>query len=358
MNTMDQELQMALDESKVLHQQYKENLINDMLRKDNLQYHEIVFQLAFLQLNDFQKEIFFECIDINQAGMSLPLGTGKTLLSLCVCLYRTINNTNPILVCTSKSLISNWESEIKKFFGNELKYEVVHKSMFPKKNITLWKIKPDTKVILITADTLADQYKQYNVDKKFITKTYVKKQNIYINEYIRPTNPFLDHTLGGGMFYSVKWACLIVDEVQKYTNIDTLWCQSLGAICSDCRWVLSGTMFDEPSLNRILGYYVILNAKGKPRSLPEIQKYVSDVDFKGFYDALREKADDGVATIVKSSDPLELAGLCDRVVVMLLGRIVYEIQGADLGERRIVEAIVGSGLGKVSRETEGEATPA
>jgi ribose transport system ATP-binding protein len=60
------------------------------------------------------------------------------------------------------------------------------------------------------------------------------------------------------------------------------------------------------------------------------------------YGALREKAREGVATIVKSSDPLELAGLCDRVVVMSRGRIVEEIPGEELGERRIVEAIVGS----------------
>jgi ribose transport system ATP-binding protein len=65
------------------------------------------------------------------------------------------------------------------------------------------------------------------------------------------------------------------------------------------------------------------------------------------YDALREKAKEGVATIVKSSDPLELAGLCDRVVVMSRGRIVDEIPGAELDERRIVEAIVGS---RVARE--------
>jgi ribose transport system ATP-binding protein len=64
------------------------------------------------------------------------------------------------------------------------------------------------------------------------------------------------------------------------------------------------------------------------------------------YDALREKANDGVATIVKSSDPLELAGLCDRVVVMSRGRIVEEIPRAELGERRIVEAIVGSRVGR------------
>ena len=76
------------------------------------------------------------------------------------------------------------------------------------------------------------------------------------------------------------------------------------------------------------------------------------------YDALREKANEGVATIVKSSDPLELAGLCDRVVVMSRGRIVDEIQGDDLGERRIVEAIVGSGLGGASRAAEEETAPA
>ena len=64
------------------------------------------------------------------------------------------------------------------------------------------------------------------------------------------------------------------------------------------------------------------------------------------YEALREKATEGVAIIVKSSDPLELAGLCDRVVVMSRGKIVDEIRGDELGERRIVEAIVGSGVGR------------
>jgi ribose transport system ATP-binding protein len=63
------------------------------------------------------------------------------------------------------------------------------------------------------------------------------------------------------------------------------------------------------------------------------------------YEALRAKADEGIATVVKSSDPLELAGLCDRVVVMSRGRIVEEIPRHELGERRIVEAIVGSRAG-------------
>jgi ribose transport system ATP-binding protein len=72
------------------------------------------------------------------------------------------------------------------------------------------------------------------------------------------------------------------------------------------------------------------------------------------YDALRAKAKEGVATIVKSSDPLELAGLCDRVVVMSRGRIVDEIPGEELDERRIVEAIVGSRAGGERRVGAGD----
>jgi ribose transport system ATP-binding protein len=60
------------------------------------------------------------------------------------------------------------------------------------------------------------------------------------------------------------------------------------------------------------------------------------------YEALRAKAREGVAIVVKSSDPLELSGLCDRVIVMSRGRIVDDIPAEELNERRIVEAIVGS----------------
>ena len=75
------------------------------------------------------------------------------------------------------------------------------------------------------------------------------------------------------------------------------------------------------------------------------------------YDALRAKAKEGVAIIVKSSDPLELAGLCDRVVVMSRGTIVDEIRGDELGERRIVEAIVGSRVGAREPVPPGEQRP-
>ena len=45
--------------------------------------------------------------------------------------------------------------------------------------------------------------------------------------------------------------------------------------------------------------------------------------------------------VVKSSDPIELAGFCDRVIVFSRGQVVDEIPHEELGERRIIEAIVG-----------------
>jgi ribose transport system ATP-binding protein len=76
------------------------------------------------------------------------------------------------------------------------------------------------------------------------------------------------------------------------------------------------------------------------------------------YKALRTRTDAGTAMLVKSSDPIELAGLCDRVLVMSRGQIIEEIPGDELDELRIVEAVVrGPGLSKAGRSPLGVAMP-
>ncbi len=76
------------------------------------------------------------------------------------------------------------------------------------------------------------------------------------------------------------------------------------------------------------------------------------------YQALRKRTDSGAAMMVKSSDPIELSGLCDRVLVMSRGTIVEEIPGDELDERRITEAIVrGPGLSRAGRSPFGVAMP-
>jgi ribose transport system ATP-binding protein len=76
------------------------------------------------------------------------------------------------------------------------------------------------------------------------------------------------------------------------------------------------------------------------------------------YQALRARTDAGAALLVKSSDPLELTGLCDRVLVMSRGQIIEEIPGDELTELRIVEAVVrGPGLSRAGRSPLGVAMP-
>jgi ribose transport system ATP-binding protein len=76
------------------------------------------------------------------------------------------------------------------------------------------------------------------------------------------------------------------------------------------------------------------------------------------YKALRTRTNSGSAMLMKSSDPIELAGLCDRVLVMSRGQIIEEIPGDELDELRIVEAMVrGPGLSKAGRSPLGVAMP-
>jgi ribose transport system ATP-binding protein len=76
------------------------------------------------------------------------------------------------------------------------------------------------------------------------------------------------------------------------------------------------------------------------------------------YEALGARSDSGAAILVKSSDPIELSGLCDRVLVMSRGTIVEEIPGDELDEVRIVEAIVrGPGMSRSARSPLGVAMP-
>ena len=76
------------------------------------------------------------------------------------------------------------------------------------------------------------------------------------------------------------------------------------------------------------------------------------------YTALRARTDAGTALLVKSSDPLELAGLCDRVLGMSRGQIIEEIPGDEIDELRIVEAMVRvPGLSRAGRSPLGVAMP-
>ena len=60
------------------------------------------------------------------------------------------------------------------------------------------------------------------------------------------------------------------------------------------------------------------------------------------YRAIRSKANQGVAFVINSSDALELAGICDRVMVFSRGRIISELRGRQTTEERIVSSFLTS----------------
>lgn len=71
------------------------------------------------------------------------------------------------------------------------------------------------------------------------------------------------------------------------------------------------------------------------------------------YHMLRNAANSGRAIVVVSSDAAELAGLCDRIVVVSRGHIIDEVAGDEASEERIVHAFVGAVTAR--REPEGPA---
>jgi ribose transport system ATP-binding protein len=76
-----------------------------------------------------------------------------------------------------------------------------------------------------------------------------------------------------------------------------------------------------------------------------IDEPTQGVDAKARFDiyrAIRAKADQGMACVVNSSDAMELAGICDRVLVFSRGRVIRELSGGEINEESIVSSFLRS----------------
>ncbi len=243
-----------------------------------------VYTKGYEALNEFQRGILTECVVKGSGGISVPLGSGKTIISLVLALVQSLPGERVLIVC-AKSLIQSWEAEITKFFGDNLKYEVLRNDRL-KCSIDVWKPHPDTQVVITNPTVIGKYYTEYEVAQYFTELRQVPNRYSYlpplsIKYYMRPSEPFLLHTKGGGYLFSVRWGVLIIDEAQCYTKIDTAWCQGIGAICATHRWALSGTLFNEPVVERILGYYVMLDIPSCERSKPDFKKLISSPAYSG-----------------------------------------------------------------------------
>ena len=238
------------------------------------------------KLHEYQLDVYNECLIKGSGGMSLPMGSGKTLLSILVGLKQTKEDDSKILIVVAKNLISVWESEIKKFFKDDIKYLVfINSNRNNDFDFNKYKI------IITTPETVVTYYKEYDIERDFILVD--QRPNIIgipvnYNEYLSPDTPFLDmlDPEKGELFYTLKWGCLIIDEGHNYFNITTTRSRALCSISAENRWVLSGTLFDEPKDERILGYLLMINYKKYPRNLPDIKTLIRKRQFTGLLETM------------------------------------------------------------------------
>ena len=238
------------------------------------------YNIGYEKLNDFQKDVHQECINLNKGGLSLTMGSGKTFLSIVVALDQLLSEMenptdvtmNKILVVCSKSLLNSWVSEIKKFFGNKLPFEIYHKDYI--KNILTHKFNDNTIVILTTNESMKPFYKNNNIERKFVDKRRVG------NGHGRLENDIVYYNTIDSPFAENKGAVMIVDEAQDYTTITTDKSRCICSICAKHKWALSGTLFNEPKSEKFLGYFIMIDFLDVPRNIPDIQKYLND-EFEG-----------------------------------------------------------------------------
>lgn len=236
-------------------------------------------------LTDFQKEILGECMKKGSGGLSLKMGTGKTVLALHLAQQQRPDLSS--LVVVSKTLLSSWETEIKKFFGESFPYSILHKDKFANKRgrneILDWKLSSPL-LVLTTPQVLGKVYRDYEIERHFVMQ--VANDHIgFTNVYHPPDHPLLSPLRvekGPGLIYTTRWGCVIVDEAHGYCNILTDKCRSIASLCREHTWLLSGTLFSEPKTENILGYYSLLHDTNAPRDLISMETFLRyNRDFQG-----------------------------------------------------------------------------
>jgi len=286
---------------------------------------------AIIKLHPFQKAIIDECISKGSGGLSLPMGCGKTIISLNLALEQAEYTNGEILIIVAKNLISTWESEIHKFYGDSLSYKVYTNS---NKNKAC-KFE-DYKIIITTPETISSFYKNNNIEEKFVWIDQMPNARgipVNYNLYIEPKEPFLkfeSQLESGNLFYSKRWTCVIVDEGHNYFGISTTRSKAICSICATNRWVLSGTLFDEPKPERILGYFLMINYHKYPRNIPEMERLIKTSKFYGLMETLVYRKEnemiDNEDTIVNKTIISHKLSKQEGEIYLLLKTVLNKIQ--------------------------------
>lgn len=296
---------------------------------------ELLACIPELVLSEFQRGIVNEALSMispphNLPGviLSLPMSTGKTVLSLLLALYRLgqappsfgradifgrVNTFQEhvgwdasallrqhkaddeswfepyewapmpkILVVAKLTIVTVWKEEWKKFY-DRLPYRLQILDLQSLQGKTFhhgWT--PSADVVVITPEFLARAWtkKFPELHRRFVRRDPMSGTNIY-----QPVDqPFLGPVGEHPEFrflYALRWSTVILDEAHQIGNPDSVRCLAAAALCADKTWLLSGTALAEPRVPKLFGLHLLLKHPDAPRTLPEFRQYVTNPAYLG-----------------------------------------------------------------------------
>jgi SNF2 family DNA or RNA helicase len=247
------------------------------------------------KLNNYQLDVFRECMGKTNGGMSVPMGGGKTLISLVLALNK-VRDSERILVICAKTLLPSWVNEIEKHFSSSLPYLVYHKDYIRNMDSFILPSAREKKVIITTPEIVGKAYKQFNVERLFIRRRIVNEgqfnQHEILDYYVPQEKPLLEHDRGIGELHSKRWGFIIMDEAHQYNKIGTDRTNGIASLFAYNKWCLSGTLFDEPDPERILGYYLFINDRRFPNNLPDATAHIRSNDYSGLDTTLVKRTEE------------------------------------------------------------------
>jgi len=240
--------------------------------------------MLFSHQEDVLKTAIERSGPVNGLCLSLPMGFGKSRSALALGLRTT---TGIFLIVCSKSLVMPWIKEVKAFKqGAEIiKFEVLHKEFAKRgkphadggiQSFEQWTPRENTRVVIVTHDIVVKSYRSApHIASQFV----VRDTESRITTYSKVNEPLHHATEGMALLHSLTFEAVFIDECQNYTNCEVSKTRALASLHAKKRWLLSGTVFQEAKMERILGFFLLLNEG--PRSIPECAAFIKSASFKG-----------------------------------------------------------------------------
>lgn len=284
------------------------------------------------KLNEYQLNVFQECIEKIHCGISMPMGAGKTRTSLVLSLEIT---TRKILIVCEKSLINDWINEIELVTENKISYTVYHSEFMKnfKQIISIDQIQE--RIVITTPEVVRKFYNELNLEDILITKRIVN-EGTFNQHIINDYNRIPAIIPNGGVIFGTDWGSLIVDEFHKMSTLSSAKSKAILCIYAERKWALSGTFFAEPKPDKILPYFLYIQHSETPNNLPDFGSFIRSNGFSGLnqYIVMRKESPVIIETIeekviVHMRPEEELIYKTLREIILNLYERSKELRGVD-----------------------------